>query len=90
MTGSGYNLQGELLVQFGGPDFQTFLFFSLTVFFLVCATQKSKQARQRLVEPSTDLQLIADASSKVEAQLEVLLSKFCLLVIVYSEKNKNK
>ncbi|XP_018017383.1 eukaryotic translation initiation factor 3 subunit F-1 [Hyalella azteca] len=40
----------------------------------VCASQKSKAPNRSLVEPCSDLQLIADASSKIEAQLGVLLA----------------
>uniref|UniRef100_A0A2P2HZ91 Eukaryotic translation initiation factor 3 subunit F n=1 Tax=Hirondellea gigas TaxID=1518452 RepID=A0A2P2HZ91_9CRUS len=40
----------------------------------ICATQKSKTARQRQVEPCSDLQLIADSSSKMEKDLTVLIS----------------
>jgi translation initiation factor 3 subunit F len=40
----------------------------------VCASQKSKAPNRSLVEPSSDLQLIADASTKMEAQLGILLA----------------
>ena len=42
----------------------------------MCATQKSKQSANRLVEPSTDLQLIADSSTKMEEQINILLGEY--------------
>lgn len=50
--------------------------FTLSAPLTANATQKSKYSRQRIVEPSTDLHQISEATQNMEATLDVLISEW--------------
>lgn len=54
--------------------------------FSASVAQKSKYTRQRIVEPTTDLHQIYEATQNMESTLDTLICKYC---IIHNQLNSN-